>query len=240
MTEHKLPCLAAVLVATLGFLGAARPASATSIFVSYLELTNGYEIVSLDENGTTVDGNYAGQLDLTANFGTSLNPGSTFDLYAWCVDMFHDIYLNGDSDVYTVASTSEINTDPGSPSGSLISSAQAAQITWLASYGNYILATQGPNSDFSAAVQIAIWNAEYGYTYVGSDTTLSNDLSNLASLYAADPGTYPVNPNTVAFLSQGSVSQGLTGIVPTPEPAPFVLVACGLLALGALRRRVAC
>jgi len=36
------------------------------------------------------------------------------------------------------------------------------------------------------------------------------------------------------------VSQGLTGIAPAPEPASFVLLAGGLLALGALRcRRVA-
>jgi hypothetical protein len=237
MANHRFPCFAAVLVTALGFLGAARPASATSIFVSYLELTNGYEIVSLDENGTTVTGNYAGQLDLTANLGTSLNPGYTFHLYGWCVDMFHDIYLGSDSDVYTVAPTTQINTDPGSPSGSTLSSAQAAQITWLASYGNSILATQGPDSEFSAAVQIAIWNAEYGYTYVGSDSTLSNDLSNLASLYATDPGAYPVNSDTVAFVSQGSVSQGLTGIAPAPEPASFVLLAGGLLALGALRCR---
>lgn len=237
MKNHRLPCFAAALVTTLGLLGAARPVSATSIFVSNLELTNGYEIVSLVENGSIVDGNYAGQLDLTANIGTSLDSGSTFHLYGWCVDMFHDIYLGSDSDVYTVASTSTIDTDPGSPSGSTISSAQAAQITWLASYGNYILANQGPNSDFSAAVQIAIWNAEYGYTYVGSDSTLSNDLSNLASLYVTDPGAYPVDPGTVAFVSQDSVSQGLTGIGPAPEPASFVLLAGGLLALGALHRR---
>jgi len=238
MSKFGLRNFAAAFAATLGLVIAVKPASATSIYVSALELSNGYEIVSMNENGTIQTGIYAGQMDVTANFGTSLAPGSAFQMYAWCVDFYHDIYLGGDSDVYTLAPVSQIDTDP--PSGSIVTSAQAAKITWLASYGDSMLAADGANGELSAAVQIAIWNTEYGYTYAGGDSTLSADLSNLESLYATDPGAYPVDPHSVALLSinpDGSLAQGLIGVNPAPEPASFALLASGLLALGALCRR---
>ena len=45
---------------------------------------------------------YTGQQMLTANPGTMYNGSQLFNTYAWCVDVFDNIYLGGDSIVYNL------------------------------------------------------------------------------------------------------------------------------------------
>lgn len=44
---------------------------------------------------------YTGQQDLTTNYGEA-NHTPYFNVFAWCVDVFHDIYRGGDSVVYNL------------------------------------------------------------------------------------------------------------------------------------------
>lgn len=233
------------LAVFLGLVYAVRPALATTIFVSDVALSNGSMTVALKEGRTTVKGIPAGQLDITANVGSTLNSGATFTMATWCVDYNcvdynNDIYyLSSDSDVYALEPASSMYSNP--PSTGLLTSAQDDKIVWLASYGNNHLTTNLSNqdkNDLSAAIQIAIWNVEYGYTYAGSDNTLRSDYSSVESDYNHRRNKFPVDSGAAALISinpDGSLSQGLIGFtsLPVPEssgPFDWILAA---LAIGA-------
>ena len=227
----SVACAALAVLALAVLALAAGPARAGTIFVSAMQLTNGYEVVDLNTGGGQIArGIYAGQQDLTANTGNSASGGAPFHLYAWCVDFYHDINIGSDQIVYTLGGLPSVN---GAPPGGL-TAAQGAEIAWLAAYGNAALA-HGANAELSAAVQIDIWNVEYGFTYAGTDSVLLRDIASLPTLYAAaGPAARPAG--LTALLSSGPQQfQNLVTFI--PEPLSAALLAGGVVGLGVLRRR---
>ena len=130
------------------------------------------ETVSLNNiDPNAPQGVYAGQTVFT-----TASPTST--IYAWCIDMFHDIGLGGGQDlVYNeVPFVGGVTTDNASPAHPL-SASVLDKMTGLMVLGDDILqdsglgaanshyGTSGTAADWSAAVQLAIWDTEYTQNY---------------------------------------------------------------------------
>jgi hypothetical protein len=207
------------------FLGLVSSASATEIYVSYMSLANGYEFATFQPNPNEPAGpwaggtEYTGQQDLVADYGVS-NHAPFFNVYAWCVDVFHYIYLGGDSIVYNLVPLIVPN---------------ANDIAKVAAWGNRQLAA-GPNPLISAAVQAEIWDLEYSMEVVpGSDPALEAEVADINALLPSLPAEGGAMLSG-SFAGGGPTAQTLytTSI---PEPASLALLASGLAAVALLRYR---
>jgi PEP-CTERM motif len=207
----------------LAAVGLASPASATQIYVSGMSLANGYEFATFQRNPNEPAGawaggtEYTGQQDLTADYGDT-NHAPHFNVFAWCVDVFNDIYIGGDSIVYNLVPLAVTN---------------ASEIAKVAAWGDRQLAS-GPNALISAAVQAEIWDLEYNMEIVpGSDPTLEAEVASINSLLPSLPAASG-SMLSGSFAGGGSIAQTLFTV---PEPASLALLGSSVLATALIRRR---
>lgn len=250
-----------IALAAVAVLGTTPAFASVQIYVSGAQM-GPYESTTISGGlvgGSQTEG-YTGEQIETANLGTSYQT-PTFSLQTWCVDLNHYIYLGSDSIVYTLGNLSQINSSPSVT----LTSAQKTYVTWLGSYGTQQLnnwtpadaTAYGSQNTFSAAIQTAIWNAEYGSTYTGSDSQLAADLGEFSATFSQIPNpaatfigipvvllSYPASnqyQELLTFLVPGS--GGTAGTLAqqyassVPEPASAALLAGGLFVAGYLRRR---
>lgn len=242
MPGFRFSAVAAATAAMIGALVPLRPAAADpTLTVTEVGLLNGYETVDINTGSYagTVDGVYAGQQELlvTASSDPSL-VGQT--LFAWCVDWGQDIYIGSSGNQYSLSQfttpPTKDNSVPPIPGG--LSQSMLNELNWLSSYGNYLLSIV-PTNDLSAAVQIAMWNVEYGFNYAddgSGDPNLQTEVNYLLNGY--QNGTIDwQTPQGASVLYSDSI-QNLNVFV--PEPSSLALLCAGLLGLGGLslvRRR---
>jgi len=233
LRRSAAPVAAIALFASVGV----NSASADVTYTSYTFIGDNINILSPHQ----VSGG-AGQIALHLNNNTTL--------LAWCLDVFDDLQNKG---VYSV-------TPNGSINGGNTASTPGHIGALMLEGNNLIAANQGYLSwsvaDISAAVQVAIWTAEYGasgahaFVYSGLPANfaslvtyvdgLATALGNVA--YATlDPGA--CTPQTCNRDDAGHfVPNQHLGYVPTPGPIagaglPGILAACVALIAFARRRR---
>jgi hypothetical protein len=226
MNYRSLAARLALLVAALLL----RPdfASAATFTYSSYSVANPQNITILTPNNVV---GAAGQITLV---GSGANAGET--LQAWCLDVF--TYLTGSS-TYQISSLTTAGA--GSPNPSLTTT-QIAQIGALMVNGNALINTA---TDVSAAIQLAIWQTEYGgsFTYSG----VSSAVTNLANAYLANVGTGGIwsgGSYGITLLSApgnqtlGYASGDQNGeLTPTPLPAAWLMMVSGLAGIGYVARR---
>lgn len=246
--------VAPALLAAASIVTHAPAGRAAPIYVSNVQM-GPYMSVTL--SGAALGGSqkidYVGQQIETANIGASYNAAGSFTLYAWCVDLNHNIYL-GSQNQYQTGSLAQVNSSPAVN----WSKVNQAQLVWLAFYGNQKLAkytaadagNYGTQAEFSAAVQVAIWNTEYGTTYTGSDSQIASDLVSLTNLWNNGRTSVPAQggvafalisnatPQTQELLTFVTGPSSATLAAAIPEPASAVLLAGGTTGLLLLRRRL--
>ena len=230
----------AVGLCALGVVAFSGSARATTVDVSYVAAPLWANGVNVHYAGTSYNNIIAGQIALTATVvGGS---GSSFTIDAWCVDLFHEIYLGQNHYTYSVAGAVVSNDS----NGHALSSAVSSQLLTLAAYGNTSLAgAKAGDAEFSSAVQLAIWQTEYtGLTFTASD----NIVASVTSLknYAAHNSGFAssiLSLSGAQNLITDSVSQSFHNtnslLTSVPEPASMALIGVGMLALGASRRKKA-
>jgi hypothetical protein len=153
---------------------------------------------------------YVGRDVLTTTIGT---------IDAWCIDVLHDISLGNNSYSYDLG--------PFPPS---ITATQAREIAGLMVLGNTFLddPSTSDKNNVSAAIQLAIWQVEYGnLVYTGGNSTLDG-------LYATYLGEAPnLSGNGEALIAL----DGQQGLATVPEPMSLALFGTALLGLQIARRK---
>ena len=199
-----------VVAAMCGALCTAQ-AQASSISYTSYTVTNDQDVTLVDAKlGVDVHGG-SGQVNLN---GTNTPGGS---LATWCIDILHELQ---DSGTFGMA---------GPLTGSFALTANA-----LLSHAASVI---GGDYNASSALQVALWEAEYG-----SDLTVTapQAVLNLAQTYLTDVanGTWRADPNAQILVAAGNgQNQSQAYLSRVPEPASVLALASGLLSLIGLRPR---
>jgi hypothetical protein len=210
-----LPLVAAALVAGVNV------ASAATFTYSSYSVTNEQDITILTPN--SISGG-AGQITLIgsgANPGVITNDGA--DILAWCLNIYTYLASSG---TYTVGTLTTAGTGGSNPT---LTTTQIGEIGALMLNGDAII---NSSTNVSAAIQLAIWEVEYGSTFTYSG--LSSAVTNLANTYKSDvTGGSPIwAPDYNVSLLSESDNQNLGFVTPTPLPSTWTMMLIGAAGLG--------
>jgi hypothetical protein len=220
---------------------------AISFAATLLATTCAASAVTLDYSAGTITGlginlltpdampGIAGQIHLTTAIGT-------FDI--WCVDLTDNFVPTGGT--YRVRTSADLLLEPGLPP---LSPAQIGEMGALALHGDFLVAHPGiySSEQVAAAIQIAIWDIEYGtaFTYEALGSPIDSEPplpSGLVAQYISNVGTgnpwdeyfefgvFSATGNqTLLWAPEPGVVTPFTG---TPEPSTWAMMLIGFAGLG--------
>ena len=230
---------------------AGSTASATSQFINtggiYQPGTLSIVGLGLNESGL------ASAIEFTVTIGGSPTPVT---LYAFCVDLFHNITVGIDNahDIVTGAGDAQLainlayhsaalTVDSNGPtsgvSGAALTNTQIGEIGGLANLGGNLIATNAADlSNKLTAIQGAIWAVEYPAISITSPNPTVQGYLN-GYITAAAAFTYKGPLSGIVADSGGTQAFVPTGSVPEPSTWAVMLVGFASVGLMARRRRLA-
>jgi hypothetical protein len=198
-------------------LFAISPAAATPFAIYDVEIYQGESATLSSPITDTYD---FGQIVLTTSIGT---------IDAWCIDMFHEIYVGGGQNLPYTSGAFTTDGDGGT-----LTATQMREIAGLILYGDALLSGGGGTQNDSLATQLAIWSIEYpGQLTYTADASAVAETNALIAL-APDLTGYGVALDSLTGL-QGLATATSGPIIVTsdmPEPRSLALLIVGLLGLG--------
>ena len=189
---------------------------------------------------------FATIVDIAVNFGIGPSATPTFGS-AFCVDLFHTLYVGIDSYFPTNVQyhVAPLSSDA---SGNPLTASQISQISGLAAYGFSLVGSAEVDLHSKlAAIQAAIWTIEYPATAFTPDP--GNVLSNLSAYTAGYVALAPSLHGTAYMITSDTpgAAQNLLVAFPganiepfgpsVPEPATWALMIVGFGMTGAAARR---
>ena len=234
MRPHAILWTAIAAVGAL--VSAVAPASATMINYDSYSVVNNQNVL-INYVGISPGPYGSGQI--------RMYQGSDLVATTWCIDVTHDLQPSGQWKVIDAVNTAGMsNIDNGGGNGTLLSWETLGEIGALAAYGN---ANLGSDPNLSSAIQLAIWDVEYG----SAISTLSSnpDVQALAAALVWDATTGRLGSVTdVAWLmyclpTGGGCNQGQLEVLDngglidldnpfdTPEPSTLAILFAALAGL---------
>jgi len=228
----------ALVMAALALLGVASPAGATTISYTNFEVVNDVNVhIGCAGIPDCISGYYgSGQFQFYNN--------GHLVAQTWCIDVSHDVLgpwssLPGPSNVFQVTlpvnngGISNIRNDGGSGHGDFLSWSMLGEIGGLMKYGTDHI---GDNYDVSSAVQLAIWDLEYGSAITtASDSPSVQAMAAWLLADAISPGGLVGKDWDVAWLQQCDeygrhCNQGQLMLL-VPEPPALLIFGSALMVL---------
>jgi hypothetical protein len=207
-------CRIGLPLVAVALFGGVNVASAATFQYSSYSLTNGQDISIYSPTHAFGE---AGGITL---IGSGANAGQ--DILAWCLDVYDSLDNSGH---YSIGSLTNAGVGGSNPS---LSNTQIGEIGSLIEHGDAII-----NSSYnvSAAIQVAIWDIEYGRSF--GYNGISSAVTDLANTYVTDvkTGIWDTPDYNVSLLSE-SYNQDLAYVTTTPLPSTWTLMLIGLAGLG--------
>jgi len=254
-----LALAATVCVAALAVMAPSGVAQAGTVTTSNVSLPNGDDLVNIVDTTASIDGGGSSLIAGTIGLATSIGSLNTY-----CTDLFDYIDLGANTYTFnqTTLSTSQQHTTNGS-----------TEVNWTQTQVNLMNALlangslQSQTALNSSALQIAIWEVEYGtaasngtynlsatnqnfyFTASGSDSnsasaislaqTFLNDVTGYVSGSSFVNATWNLNASDVVeyLISNPAGTQNLIYVASAPEPSTVAVFGLALIGLWAAKRR---
>ena len=230
-------------------LAVASAGHATAYYLNSLSMDTSH-IADIQGSGGSHEYVYVGPIVFHANLGTA--PATpTFDLLSFCVDIYHNIYLNDtglkyDDDYGLKTDSKYLTSTPFSGAQNLLD-AQIIQVGRLVNYGRLVYTREAATVDRSnklAGLQGAIWQVINGPTYnvVAWDSPVQTYLNNFSSAgYLAHLSGHGSVSKNITMITEtglyGTLSARQSFAFAVPEPATWALMIGGFGLAGAMLRR---
>lgn len=231
-------------------LAIAADGHATAYYLNSLSMDTSH-IADIQEPGGSHEYAYIGPVVFHANEGTTAAT-PTYDLLAFCVDIFHNISL-GDTglkydDDYDLATDNKYqdNAHPFTGANTLLD-IQIEQVGRLVNYGRLVYDGEAATADRSnklAGLQGAIWQVMNGpaYTVVAWDAPVQSYITDFSSAgYLAHLSGHGVVGSKITMITEtgkyGLADARQSFAFAVPEPATWALMITGFGFAGAMLRR---
>ncbi len=226
---------------------ATQAAGAVNVYLQGASISSPVGTLYATTNGNSVR-EYATIVDIAVNFGTGPSATPVYGS-AFCVDLFHTLYVGIDSYFPTNVQyhVAPLSTDAvGNP----LSASQISQISGLAAYGFGLIGSAEVDLHAKlAAIQAAIWTIEYPATAFTPDP--GNVLGNLAAYTAGYVALAPSLHGTAYMITsdtpgaaqnllvafKGANIEPFDSAVPEPATWALTIVGFGMTGIAARRRR---